>query len=89
SPRRAPTGVCTSRSSSRRLAESAGGEPTPGAGPDVEIVRRTGEHGSYLFVINHGSTDAEIPASGHDLVTDAPATGLVPAGAVRIIKEDV
>lgn len=72
-----------------RLAASAGVSPMPGAGPDVEIVRRTGETGSFLFVINHGSTDAEISASGHDLVTDAPATGLVPAGAVRIIKEDV
>ncbi|GAA1229815.1 beta-galactosidase [Microbacterium phyllosphaerae] len=72
-----------------QLAASAGVSPMPGAGPDVEIVRRTGETGSFLFVINHGSTDAEISASGHDLVTDAPATGLVPAGAVRIIKEDV
>lgn len=61
----------------------------PGAGPDVEIVRRTGDGGSFLFVINHGSTDVEIATSGHDLVTDAAATGLVPAGAVRIIKEDV
>lgn len=72
-----------------RLAASAGIAPIPGAGPDVEIVRRTGDAGSFLFVINHGSTDVEIAAPGHDLVTDAPATGLVPAGAVRIIKEDV
>lgn len=72
-----------------RLAASAGIAPMPGAGPDVEIVRRTGDAGSFLFVINHGSTDVEIATSGHDLVTDAAATGLVPAGAVRIIKEDV
>ncbi|WP_447914009.1 beta-galactosidase [Microbacterium phyllosphaerae] len=72
-----------------QLAASAGVPPMPGAGRDIEIVRRTGGAGSFLFVINHGSTDAEIPAAGHDLVTDAPATGLVPAGAVRIIKEDV
>ncbi|WP_285363499.1 beta-galactosidase [Microbacterium sp. LMC-P-041] len=72
-----------------RLAASAGVAPVPGAGPDVEIVRRTGDAGSFLFVINHGSTDAEVAAAGHDLVTDAPATGPVPAGAVRIIKEDV
>lgn len=71
------------------LAASAGAVPAPGAGPDVEIVRRIGDAGSFLFVINHGSTDVEVTASGHDLVTDAPATGLVPAGAVRIIKEDV
>lgn len=72
-----------------RLAASAGVAPVPGAGPDVEIVRRTGDAGSFLFVINHGSTDAEVAAAGHDLVTDGRATGLVPAGAVRIIKEDV
>lgn len=72
-----------------RLTESAGIVPTPGADRDVEIVRRTGDAGSFLFVINHGSADVEITASGHDLVTDAPATGRVPAGAVRIIKEDV
>ncbi|MFJ4999045.1 beta-galactosidase [Microbacterium sp. NPDC088619] len=72
-----------------QLAASAGVAPTPGADRDVEIVRRTGDAGSFLFVINHGSTDVEIAATGHDLVTDAPSTGLVPAGAVRIIKEDV
>lgn len=71
------------------LAESAGIAATTGAGRDVEVVRRTGETGSFLFVINHGSTDAAIAARGHELVTDAPATGIVPAGAVRIIKEDV
>lgn len=72
-----------------RLAESAGATVHPGADRDVEIVRRSGENGSFLFVINHGDSDAGIAVSGHDLVTDAPATGVVPAGAVRIIKEDV
>ncbi len=72
-----------------RLAADAGLSPIAGATRDVEIVRRSGESGSYLFVINHGDSAVEIPASGHDLVTDAPATGSVPAGAVRIIKEDV
>ena len=71
-----------------RLAADAGVALTPGASRDVEIVRRSGENGSYLFVINHGDTAVEISATGHDLVTDAPASGRVPAGAVRIIKED-
>jgi beta-galactosidase len=70
------------------IAASAGVAPMPGAGPEVEIIRRTGENGSYLFVINHGAEDVEIAATGHDLVSDAPTTGTVPAGAVRIIKED-
>lgn len=72
-----------------RLAETAGLAAHPGADRDIEIVRRTGEAGTFVFVINHGESAAEIPVSGHDLVTDAPATGVVPAGAVRIIKEDV
>ncbi|WP_431785454.1 beta-galactosidase [Microbacterium maritypicum] len=72
-----------------RIAAAAGVAREQGAGPDVEIVRRVGDTGSFLFVVNHGSTDAEVTASGHEFVTDAPATGIVPAGAVRIIKEDV
>ncbi|MCI1018308.1 beta-galactosidase [Microbacterium sp. C5A9] len=72
-----------------RLAETAGVAPIPGATREIEIVRRSNGTDSYLFVINHGDSDAEISLVGHDLVTDAPATGLVPAGAVRIIKEDV
>lgn len=71
-----------------RLAGGAGVARAVGAGRDVEIVRRSGASGSFLFVINHGTSDVEVAAVGHDLVTDAPATGLVPAGAVRIIKED-
>ncbi|MDN3445627.1 beta-galactosidase [Microbacterium sp. APC 3901] len=72
-----------------RLASDAGIAPHAGASRDVEVVRRTGDAGSFLFVINHGDSAAEIGVTGHDLVTDAPATGYVPAGAVRIIKEDV
>ncbi|AXL13469.1 beta-galactosidase [Microbacterium foliorum] len=72
-----------------RLAATAGVVAHPGGNRDVEIVRRSGDAGSFLFVINHGESGAEISATGHDLVTDAPATGFVPAGAVRIIKEDV
>ncbi|KJL30193.1 beta-galactosidase [Microbacterium oxydans] len=72
-----------------RLAGTAGVEAHPGANHDVEIVRRAGAAGSFLFIINHGETGVEISTTGHDLVTDAPATGFVPAGAVRIIKEDV
>ncbi|WP_223585592.1 beta-galactosidase [Microbacterium sp. OVT16B] len=81
-----------SRDDYRRLiadiAASADVAPQPGAGRDVEIVRRAGESGSYLFIINHGVSDIEITATGRDLVTGAPTTGTVPAGAVRIIKED-
>ena len=55
-------------------------------GVDV-VVRRSAEH-DYTFVINHRSTDVDHAASGDELVTDAPATGIVrvPAGSVRIIR---
>ncbi|WP_435748279.1 beta-galactosidase [Microbacterium sp. PMB16] len=74
-----------------RLAESAGIAPQPGAGPDVDIVRRFGEHAAYRFVINHGSAPVDIAAEGSELLTGVTVTGAltVPAGAVRIIKEDV
>ncbi len=71
-----------------RIAADAGIRPLPAAGPDLEVVRRSGEQGSFLFLINHGLADVAIDTVGHDLVTDAPATGVLPAGAVRIIKED-
>ncbi|MFJ4223301.1 beta-galactosidase [Microbacterium sp. NPDC089695] len=71
-----------------RLAATAGIVPIAGSARDVEIVRRSGESGRFLFVINHGTSDIEVAVTGHDLVTDAPTTGSVPAGAVRIIKED-
>ena len=57
----------------------------------VDVVRRVGSDASYLFVINHGSTDAAVTASGSELITGQPATGTVtvPAGAVRVIREPI
>ncbi|MFO7689558.1 MAG: beta-galactosidase [Cryobacterium sp.] len=60
----------------------------------VEVVRRRAPAGSgrpsYLFVINHAERPVSVPARGHELVTDAPVTAVisVPAGAVRVIRED-
>ncbi|WP_060915026.1 beta-galactosidase [Microbacterium oleivorans] len=76
-----------------RLADEAGVAPAavvePGTG-DLEIVRRRGDHASYLFVINHGETDVHVESDGVDLVTGTPVAGraTVPAGAVRIIREE-
>lgn len=59
---------------------------------DVEVVRRTGESGSYLFAINHTATDAKVPldAPGTELLTGERAAGrlAVPAGAVRVVRLD-
>ena len=56
----------------------------------LEIVRRRGADAAYLFVVNHGPTAAVAEASGFELVTESPVTGdmEVPAGAVRIIREE-
>lgn len=59
---------------------------------DVEVVQRDGEHGSYLFVINHTAVEAKVPLerSGSELLTGERCAGrlCVPAGAVRVIRLD-
>jgi beta-galactosidase len=59
---------------------------------DVELVRRAGESGTYLFVINHTASDAKVPleVSGTELLTGERAAGRleVPAGAVRVVRLD-
>ena len=56
----------------------------------VDVVIRRSDDRDYLFVINHGSCDVSIPTAGHELVcgTTVESTLCVPAGAVRVIRED-
>ncbi|MET1018072.1 MAG: beta-galactosidase [Leifsonia flava] len=70
------------------VARSAGVARHPG-GEDVDIVRRVGDAGSHLFVINHTADDLELQATGEEIVTGASVTGtlLVPGGSVRIVRE--
>ncbi|WP_285042327.1 beta-galactosidase [Plantibacter sp. LMC-P-059a] len=58
--------------------------------PGLEVIRRVGEDRSYRFLINHSTHDVELPATGHELVTGEPVDSIarVPAGAVRVIRED-
>ncbi|MFI7602349.1 beta-galactosidase [Actinoplanes sp. NPDC049681] len=62
----------------------------PESDGSLEVVRRCGGDRSYLFVINHGTAEVEVPATGRDLVEDRDITGslLVPAGAVRVVREE-
>ncbi|MFE2037605.1 beta-galactosidase [Streptomyces scopuliridis] len=73
-------------------AEDAGIAPRTGLPRDVEVVRRTGEGGDYLFAVNHTGTDAKVPlpAHGTELLTGERAAGRLglPAGAVRVVKLD-
>jgi beta-galactosidase len=59
---------------------------------DVEVVRRAGEHGTYLFVINHTEAEVKVPldAVGTELLTGERAIGRlsVPPGAVRVLREE-
>jgi beta-galactosidase len=73
-------------------AADAGISPRDDLPRDVEVVRRTGEHGSYLFAINHTATEAKVPlgAAGTELLTGERAAGVlaVPPGAVRVVRAD-
>ncbi|WP_328744734.1 beta-galactosidase [Streptomyces sp. NBC_00285] len=59
---------------------------------DVEVVRRSGESGSYVFVVNHTAAEAKVTLDddGTELLTGERATGglAVPAGAVRVVRLD-
>ncbi|WP_326554065.1 beta-galactosidase [Micromonospora sp. NBC_01813] len=75
----------------RGAVDAAGVVP---AGPEndgsVEVVRRTGDGRSYLFVVNHGRREIRHPVAGHELVTGKPVTGAlrVGPGEVRVVREE-
>ncbi|MFC8140955.1 beta-galactosidase [Streptomyces paradoxus] len=75
-----------------RAGEDAGLAPRADLPRDVEVVRRTGESGSYLFAVNHTGSDAKVPleAPGTELLTGDRVAGrlAVPAGAVRVVRVD-
>lgn len=75
-----------------RAAEDARIAPRTDLPHDVEVVRRTGESGTFLFAVNHTAADAKVPldTSGTELLTGERAAGrlAVPAGAVRVVRLD-
>ena len=71
-----------------RIVADAEVEPVVATTPGVEVVRRVGPGGSWLFVINHTDEVASVASSGHDLISDAPYEGQVPAGGVAVIREE-
>jgi beta-galactosidase len=55
----------------------------------VEVVRRRGEHGSWLFLLNDTDDEQRVVAPGHDLVADTRVeTVVLPAGGVAVVRED-
>ncbi|MFJ5228138.1 beta-galactosidase [Streptomyces sp. NPDC088400] len=72
--------------------EDAGLTPRTDLPRDVEVVRRSGESGEYVFVVNHTGTDTKVPLPGHgtELLTGERAAGrlALPGGAVRVVRLD-
>ncbi|MET9801779.1 beta-galactosidase [Streptomyces sp. NPDC006368] len=72
--------------------EDGGIVPRTGLPRDVEVVRRSGEAGDHVFVINHTGHDAKVPLAGPgtELLSGERAAGhlTVPAGAVRVVRLD-
>ncbi|MFH9990086.1 beta-galactosidase [Streptomyces luteogriseus] len=73
-----------------RAGEDARLAPRADLPRDVEVVRRTGTSGTYLFAVNHTGTDVKVPleAAGTELLSGEAATGhlAVPPGAIRIVR---
>lgn len=72
-----------------QVTEAGGVRATAQVPPGVEAVRRRGEDGSWLFLVNDTTTEQQVPVTGHDLVADQPFTPETPlaAGAVAVIRE--
>ncbi len=72
----------------RTVLRQAVGDRT--TGENAEVVRRRGDGGTYVFVVNHGAKDIEYEVTGHELVTGETVGGAVrvPAGAVRVVREE-
>ena len=75
-----------------RAAEDAGLPSRADLPHDVEVVRREGASGSFVFVVNHTATEAKVPldGAGTELLTGDRTAGrlAVPAGAVRVVHLD-
>nr|WP_271209669.1 beta-galactosidase [Rhodococcus wratislaviensis]GLK34355.1 beta-galactosidase [Rhodococcus wratislaviensis] len=77
-----------------RIAEAicaaAGLDLHAGQHADVEIVRRRGENGSWLFVLNHTTEKVTVEVSGTDLVTERVVDGplTLEPGSCAVIRED-
>jgi beta-galactosidase len=71
------------------VAEAAGVRPVADVPAGVEVVRRRGEHGSWLFLLNDTDAEQRVVAPGHDLVAGTRVeTVVLPAGGVAVVRED-
>ena len=75
-----------------QVVAAAGVSPTvalPDDAGEVDVTRRTGPGGSWLFVLNHGDAPITVDAAGHDLVSDRPVAGplTVAGGGCAVVRE--
>ncbi|MFB2600025.1 beta-galactosidase [Herbiconiux sp. P17] len=66
-------------------------QPVAAIEPGLEVTRRIGDEGGFLFVVNHDLESARsVTATGLDLVGGSRADGAfsVPAGGVAVIQEE-
>lgn len=72
-----------------RVRIAADVHPPLAAPPGVEVVRRRGPQGSYLFVLNHTGAAATVAVNGYDLVTEVEAGGslTVQPGESAVVRE--
>ena len=56
----------------------------------LEATRRTGEDGSYLFLINYGAETAHVRAAGRDLVSERDVSGTLSLkpGMAAVVREE-
>ena len=73
-----------------RVLDAAGVRPAAEVPAGVDAVRRRGEAGSWLFLLNHTDDEQRVPAAGHDLVRDTRVAGeaVLAPGGVAVIRED-
>ena len=73
-------------------AEDSGIPSRTGLARDVEVVRRAGANGHYVFVLNHTDEEAKVSldATGTELLDGGRVNGTltVPAGGVRVVRLD-
>jgi beta-galactosidase len=72
-----------------RVAGDADVHPPAAAEAGVEVVRRQGPTGSYLFVLNHSGAAATVVTSGYDLVSEVEVAGTltVEPGESAVVRE--
>ena len=80
-------GAATARLVDRLLADT-GIEPPVAAVPGLEVVTRADDASTFVFLLNHTTSDHDVDLEGRELITGETVAGSlrVPAGAVRVVR---